>query len=89
MSAFFELPLLVYVKLLIAAIAVIIFCRWLAKRMIKTGKSKAYSINIKRLIYAGFSYTAFTWLVFQVIMYEKQTKFSKEIWMVKKTEAMK
>lgn len=84
MAAFFQLPISVYLKLLIATIAVIIFCRWLAKKLIKNGKSKAYSINAKRLIYAGFSYLAFTWLVYKVITYERQSKFNRDKWVTEK-----
>lgn len=89
MKAFFELPVSVYVKLLIVSITVIIFCMWLAKRMIVAGKSKAYTTNAKRLIYAGFAYAAFIWLVFNVIMYEKQTKFNRDKWMAERNKRHK
>jgi len=86
MRAFLELPILVYLKILIAFIAVIIFCRWLAKRMIKAGKSKAYTNNTKTLIYSGFAYVAFVWLVYNVITFEKQTKFNRDKWMAERNE---
>lgn len=86
MKAFFELPVSVYVKLLIVSITVIIFCRWLVKKLTRLGRSKAYAINTTRLIYAGFIYTAFVWLVFKVITYEKRLIFSKDKWMTEKNK---
>ncbi|HRE37653.1 MAG TPA: hypothetical protein PK092_04390 [Chitinophagaceae bacterium] len=89
MTAFLQLPLSVYVKLLIAFAVVIIFCRWLVKRMIKAGKSKAHIMNAKRLIYAGFAYAAFVWLVFTMITFEKQTKFKRNKWIAERNERYK
>lgn len=86
MTVFFELPASVYLKILIAFIAVIIFSRWLAKKMINAGKSKAYTNNAKTLIYSGFAYVAFVWLVFNVITYERQTKFNQDKWMAEKNK---
>jgi len=83
-TVFFELPTSVYLKILIAFIAVIIFCRWLAKKMINAGKSKAYTNDAKTLIYSGFVYVAFVWLVFNVITFEKQIKFNRDRWMAEK-----
>lgn len=84
-EALFDLPALVYVKLFLAAISVILFCRWLSKKLVKAGRQKVYITNINRLIYAGFLYVAFVWLVFNVIRYEKQVKFDTEKWMAEKS----
>lgn len=54
--------------------------------MINAGKSKAYTTNAKTLIYAGFTYVAFVWLVFNVITFEKQTKFNQDKWMAEKNK---
>ena len=71
-------------KLLIVSITVIIFCRWLAKKITRSGRSTAYAINTTRLIYFGFIYPAFVWLVFNVITFEKQIKFNRDRWMAEK-----
>jgi len=54
--------------------------------MINAGKSKAYTNNAKTLIYSGFAYVAFVWLVFNVITYERQTKFNQDKWMAEKNK---
>ena len=52
--------------------------------MIKVGKSRAYNIDVKRHVYEGFSYSAFVWLVFKVITYERQSKFNYDKWATEK-----
>jgi len=59
------------------------------KKMNKAGKSRAYSIDAKRLVYAGFSYSAFVWLVFKVITYERQSKFNYDKWVTEKYRSYK